>query len=95
MNVPCPRGQNCPGSTAFAVQKCFLSETAHRMPLSVRRQMRTEIESRWERMLVELGVTMADNDGATEYQVYQCAACGARVYFMKLQGKLSRLGDDL
>ena len=57
--------------------------------------MRTEIESRWERMLVELGVTMADNDGATEYQVYQCAACGARVYFMKLQGKLSRLGDDL
>jgi hypothetical protein len=86
MNVVCPRGANCPGSTQFQRHECFLSETRNRPPARFTRDFN---------FIERLAIEYAN----IEFQIYQCAACGSEVYFIYYQGKngpvYKRVGDSL
>ena len=76
MNVPCPRGSNCPGSTAFSNQRCYLSRTTTSLPGIVPRG------GFWVGVLVGAGEGIAAGVGMPlRYETYECAACGAQVVF--------------
>jgi hypothetical protein len=88
MNVPCPRGSSCPGSTPLAIQECFLSSTSRRMPRVAR--------ERRERSGLEVGLeTFVEGVTSTRYDTYQCAACGAQVVFSRSSIGVRRIWDSL
>ena len=97
MQVPCPRGRNCPGATSIGAPECFVSETTTRAPYFLRHAARRSVRSEGflTRYITEVGMHLS---GAT-YHVYQCAACGCRVVFMESHSRdgrsFERVYDDL
>jgi hypothetical protein len=76
MRVPCPNGRNCPGSTPWEIQECFLARTARKMPYRVSRDIYGYVQGVLPNLLVEVAKALNDR-----YEIYQCSACGAEVAF--------------
>lgn len=90
MRVPCPRGAQCPGSTSFVIQECFLAHTSRRLPRRVL----------GGHMLGAIGEgvkTFAESLLSIRYDIYQCPACGEEVVFMRSEGSdgCRRIWDSL
>lgn len=103
MTINCPRGKNCPGSTNFSIQECYLSETTKNVPNFLITKMKKG--TNWKERIVpglifagfEYAIQRSENPAKIE--IYQCPTCGVRIAFLISQGKngqeFKRLGDDL
>lgn len=103
MAVSCPRGRDCPGSTPFRVQECYLSERRSTIPrLGI---MELQKGSRWwEKLLAGAGLGLIEEKSrklghSNIYETYECPTCGARVLFMRYltdEGEVfKRVADSL
>ena len=82
MNVICRCGRNCvgydPGALGGGIPSCYVSYQGNLMPNEYRRKANAELrDAGW---IVSLLSTYAMN--RVEYELYECASCGATVLFV-------------